>query len=87
MPTFNQNILNGFVEVFAEQTEVLVEQLKKVAGKGEFDIYDYVSKCTLDTFCGKMVLLLTEIYLFIYLSFKKLLWVLLSMRKQPTVNT
>ncbi|KAF2887756.1 hypothetical protein ILUMI_18417, partial [Ignelater luminosus] len=51
MPTFNQNILNSFVEVFAEQSTILVDQLKQVAGKGEFDIYDYVSKCTLDIFC------------------------------------
>ncbi|KAF2879875.1 hypothetical protein ILUMI_26305 [Ignelater luminosus] len=51
MPTFNQNILNDYVKVFAEKAEILVDQLKKVAGKGEFNIYDYINRCTLDTFC------------------------------------
>lgn len=53
MPTLNQSILNSFVEVFAEKAEILVEQLQKVAGKGEFDIYNYISRCALDIFCGK----------------------------------
>ncbi|KAJ8916519.1 hypothetical protein NQ315_000161 [Exocentrus adspersus] len=51
LPTFNQKILDGFVEIFYEQAQVLVDKLKEVAGKGEFDIFDMVSRCTVDTIC------------------------------------
>ncbi|KAF2887130.1 hypothetical protein ILUMI_19043, partial [Ignelater luminosus] len=51
MPTFNQNILNGFVKVFAQQAENLVEQLQKIASKGEVNIHSYIFNCTVDTFC------------------------------------
>lgn len=53
MPTFNQKILECFVDVFVEQSLILVEQLRKVAGKGSFDIFEYVSRCTLDIICGE----------------------------------
>lgn len=51
MPTFNQRILDEFVPVFTEQSEILLEQLKKEVGKGSFDIFHYVSRCTLDIIC------------------------------------
>ncbi|XP_031330392.1 cytochrome P450 4C1-like [Photinus pyralis] len=51
MPTFNQRILDEFVPVFAEQSEILLEQLKKQVGKGSFDIFQLVSRCTLDIIC------------------------------------
>ncbi|KAF2885100.1 hypothetical protein ILUMI_21103 [Ignelater luminosus] len=51
MPTFNQKILNGFVEIFSEKSKILVEQLQRVAGKGTFDVFDYLSRCTLDIIC------------------------------------
>ncbi|XP_023312994.1 cytochrome P450 4C1-like [Anoplophora glabripennis] len=51
MPTFSQKILDGFVEIFSEQSEILVEQMRKFAGEGEFDIFDIMSKCTLDIIC------------------------------------
>lgn len=56
LSTFNQHILNGFVEVFFEQSKILVEQLKIFAGEREFDVHHYVSKCSLDMFCGKTLL-------------------------------
>lgn len=62
MPAFNQSILNGFVEVFTKQAEILVKQLHKMASKEEFDIYDYISKSTLDTFCGKTFLYYYNFY-------------------------
>ncbi|KAF2896973.1 hypothetical protein ILUMI_09202 [Ignelater luminosus] len=51
LPAFNQKILNRFVDVFYEKSEVLVEQLNTVAGKGTFDIFTYVGRCVLDIFC------------------------------------
>ncbi|KAF2885094.1 hypothetical protein ILUMI_21097 [Ignelater luminosus] len=51
MPTFNQKILDDFVEVFCEESQILVKQLEKVVGKGTFNVFHYVSRCTLDIIC------------------------------------
>nr|QYA71990.1 cytochrome P450 [Anoplophora glabripennis] len=52
MPTFNQKILDGFVEIFSEQSQILVEQMEKFAGKGEFDVFEeLITKCTVDIIC------------------------------------
>ncbi|XP_031330686.1 cytochrome P450 4c3-like [Photinus pyralis] len=51
MPTFNQRILDGFVPVFVEQSTILLDQLKTQVGKGSFNIFHYVSRCTLDIIC------------------------------------
>ncbi|KAF2885098.1 hypothetical protein ILUMI_21101 [Ignelater luminosus] len=51
MPTFNQKVLNGFIEIFAEQSEILAKQLENEVGKGTFDVIHYVRRCTLDIIC------------------------------------
>ncbi|KAL7296360.1 hypothetical protein TKK_0010374 [Trichogramma kaykai] len=51
MPTFNPRILEGFVEIFAKQANVLVKELRVELDAGEFDIFQYVSLCTLDIIC------------------------------------
>ncbi|XP_060533268.1 cytochrome P450 4C1-like isoform X2 [Cylas formicarius] len=51
MPTFNQKILDQFVEVFVEGSEVLTQVLQKHAGKGEIDLFNIMSRCTLDIIC------------------------------------
>ncbi|KAF5304212.1 hypothetical protein FQR65_LT08019 [Abscondita terminalis] len=51
MPTFNQKILDSFVPVFVEQSNILIERLEKEVGEKEFDIFFYMSRCTLDIFC------------------------------------
>ncbi|KAJ8949166.1 hypothetical protein NQ314_008288 [Rhamnusium bicolor] len=51
MPTFNQKILDSFVDIFSQQANVLVEQLKTYSGKEEFDVFHVVYKCTLDIIC------------------------------------
>ncbi|KAK5638543.1 hypothetical protein RI129_012838 [Pyrocoelia pectoralis] len=50
-PTFNQKVLDGFVEVFAEQAAIFGEQLSKEVGQGIFDVFDYASKCAVDIIC------------------------------------
>lgn len=53
MPTFNQKILDSFVDIFSEQSQVFAEQMVRLAGKGEFDVFEALSKCTLDIICGE----------------------------------
>ncbi|XP_038108812.1 cytochrome P450 4d1 [Culex quinquefasciatus] len=50
-PTFHFKMLDNFLEVFNREADVLVEKLKVRAGKGEFDIYDYVTLYALDSIC------------------------------------
>lgn len=53
LPAFNQKILDTFIDIFNEQSEILVKCLEKEVGKEEFDIFGYVSRCTLDSICGR----------------------------------
>ncbi|XP_019773542.2 cytochrome P450 4C1 isoform X1 [Dendroctonus ponderosae] len=50
-PTFNQKILNGFMDIFTEQSNILSDVLEKYAGKGEVDVFKLFSSCTLDIIC------------------------------------
>ncbi|XP_069699705.1 cytochrome P450 4C1-like [Periplaneta americana] len=50
-PTFHFKILDNFVEVFSEKSEILVDKLKKEVGSQRFDIYPYITKCALDIIC------------------------------------
>jgi cytochrome P450 family 4 len=52
-PTFHFNILQNFVEVFSEKSEILVSKLQKEVGSQPFDLYPYITKCALDIICGK----------------------------------
>ncbi|XP_055355253.1 cytochrome P450 4V2-like [Paramacrobiotus metropolitanus] len=49
-PAFHFHILNDFLEVFYEQSVVLVQQLTARAGAeaDAFDIYPFITRCTLD---------------------------------------
>ncbi|PSN44006.1 hypothetical protein C0J52_17230 [Blattella germanica] len=50
-PTFHFKILENFVEVFAEKSEILVKKLQKEVGSEGFDVYPYITKCALDIIC------------------------------------
>jgi cytochrome P450 family 4 len=52
-PTFHFKILDNFVEVFSEKSEILVSKLQKEVGSQGFDVYPYITKCALDIICGK----------------------------------
>jgi cytochrome P450 family 4 len=52
-PTFHFKILDSFVEVFSEKSEILISKLRKEVGSQGFDVYPYITKCTLDIICGK----------------------------------
>lgn len=53
-PAFHFKILEDFVTVFNEQSRILVGKLKQVASNkdNDFDIFPYVTRCTLDIICG-----------------------------------
>jgi cytochrome P450 family 4 len=57
-PTFHFSILDSFVEVFSEKSEILISKLQKEVGSQGFDVYPYITKCALDIICGKLVYLL-----------------------------
>jgi hypothetical protein len=39
--------------VFSEKSEILISKLQKEVGSNGFDVFPYVTKCTLDIICGK----------------------------------
>ncbi|XP_011315522.1 cytochrome P450 4C1 [Fopius arisanus] len=51
LPTFNPRILESFVEVFAQQSDIMVRQMKVEIDGDEFDVFNYISLCTLDIIC------------------------------------
>ncbi|XP_047003514.1 cytochrome P450 4C1-like [Schistocerca americana] len=50
-PAFHFRILDNFVEIFAENGEILVEKLKPKADGKDFDIYPFITRCALDIIC------------------------------------
>ena len=53
-PAFHFKILEDFIDVFVEQSLVLVKKLKREVGnESGFNIFPYVTLCTLDIICGK----------------------------------
>ncbi|KAE8738718.1 Cytochrome P450 CYP4 [Frankliniella occidentalis] len=51
-PTFHFKILEAFHDVFVEKCEILARKLARVAdGKTEFDMYPFITHCTLDIIC------------------------------------
>jgi cytochrome P450 len=53
-PTFHFKILDGFIEIMSEKSKILVRKLQKEAESQAFDIYPYITKCTLDIICGNI---------------------------------
>jgi cytochrome P450 family 4 len=56
-PTFHFKILENFLEVFSEKSEILIRKLQKEVGSQSFDIYPYINRCMLDIICGEVFLL------------------------------
>jgi cytochrome P450 family 4 len=56
-PAFHFKILEDFFHVFNEQSQVLIQKLSAISTteKDGFDIYPFISRCTLDIICGKLV--------------------------------
>jgi cytochrome P450 family 4 len=52
-PTFHFKILESFVEVFSEKSEILISKIQKEVGSKGFNVCPYITKCTLDIICGE----------------------------------
>ncbi|XP_058450029.1 cytochrome P450 4d1-like isoform X2 [Malaya genurostris] len=51
-PTFHFKILDEFVEIFDQQSNIFIDQLKPKAESGEsFDVFPMVTLCALDVIC------------------------------------
>ena len=52
-PAFHFEILDDFLHVMNEQTEILVDNLAKIIKtEKEIDIFNQITLCTLDIICG-----------------------------------
>ena len=52
-PAFHFSILESFVEVFSEKSEILISKLQEEVGSKGFNVCPYITKCTLDIICGE----------------------------------
>ncbi|XP_046668651.1 LOW QUALITY PROTEIN: cytochrome P450 4c3-like [Homalodisca vitripennis] len=50
-PAFHFRILDDFIDIFREQSDIFVEKLQKECGQGTFNIFPYVTLCALDIIC------------------------------------
>lgn len=56
-PAFHFKILEDFIDVFHDHSSMLVTKLSNEIGKDSFNIFPYVTLCTLDIVCGKILIL------------------------------
>lgn len=52
--TFNLKILQSFVPIFNDKTNIMLENLDNEAGNSNFDLSKYMHACTLDMVCGML---------------------------------
>lgn len=54
LPIFNNRIVEDYIDVFGEQGSLLVERMEEELGKGDFDVFKYITSCMLDIVFGKL---------------------------------
>lgn len=53
-PAFHFKILESFIDVFNEQSKVLIEILRdRASNSHEINVYEHVTQCALDNICGE----------------------------------
>ncbi|PSN43039.1 Cytochrome P450 4C1 [Blattella germanica] len=50
-PAFHFSILENFIDIFAEKSEILVNKLENELSSDDFDVFPYMCRCTLDIIC------------------------------------
>lgn len=53
-PAFHFKILDDFMDVFNEQSAIMVKKMAKEINSDSFNIFPYVTLCTLDIVCGEI---------------------------------
>jgi cytochrome P450 len=54
-PAFHFKILEDFIDVFQDQSLILVKKLKREVGnESGFNIFPYITLCALDIICGEL---------------------------------
>ena len=51
-PTFHLNVLKSFIDLFNENSRLVVKKMQNENGK-VFDCHDYMSECTVEILLGK----------------------------------
>lgn len=54
-PAFHFKILEKFIDVFNKNAHIFIKKLKNEVANPGFDVEPYVSHCTLDIICGKII--------------------------------
>ncbi len=57
-PSFHFKILEDFLPIFNEQANIMLECLERDEWEKNgkiFNMYPYITKCTLDIICGKCI--------------------------------
>lgn len=53
-PTFHFKILEQFVEIFDEQSDIFVKKLEQFKDQRAFNIFPLTALCALDIICSKL---------------------------------
>lgn len=84
-PAFHFKILDDFIDVFNEQSAVLARKLAVELGTEAFNIFPYVTLCTLDIVCGECQCYIYVIaYIYIYIISNN--WLVIASQKLPWVG-
>jgi cytochrome P450 len=52
-PAFHdKELLNNSVDIFNEQTAILIQRLTSITSEKEVNLYPYIASCALDIICG-----------------------------------
>ena len=50
-PCFSLKILQSYLPIFNEQSEIMMKNMASKVGAGSFNFYEYMDACTLDMIC------------------------------------
>lgn len=64
-PSFHFKILEEFLHVFNSQSQIFIDILKEDSDDGQevLEICQYVTRCTLDTICGRFSFSTSQVHL------------------------
>lgn len=52
-PCFSLKILQSYMPIFNEQSEIMMKNMAAKINKGNFNFYEFMDACTLDMICRK----------------------------------